>query len=306
MVARGYAHSTIVNAFENLRHLTRFLAARGITDPVHVTTELLEAFRLQMVRTPTPRGLPRRAGTINNALVAVRGFYRVLMEADLIPIDPARKLGLVKQTRRLPPPVLSPDEVARLLESIEPSTSRGARDRALFELMYSTGARVGEMVAMEVGDLDIGAHLARIRKGKGGKQRVVPFGTVAARHVENYLRWVRPELLGRSTSELLWLTLHGTPLGAYTVRKRLHVYMRGVGIEKRLTPHGLRHACATHLLERHADLRHIQELLGHASVSTTQVYTHVAIGHLKETLTRCHPRERGSLAEKDNDHGAGP
>jgi len=244
--------------------------------------------------------------TVNNALEAVRGLYRVLLELDLVPVDPARKLHLLKEPEQLPPPVLKSDEMAKLLDSIDPSTPDGGRDRALYELLYSTGARAGETVAMEVDDVDIDERMVRIRCGKGGRQRVVPFGEVAATYLDNYLRWCRPGLCRQQGRPVraLWLTARGQPIGYYTVRMRLRQYKEALGIEKRLTPHGLRHACATHLLERRAELRHIQELLGHASVATTQIYTHVSIGHLKETLARCHPRERGNLKIEDKDDGA--
>jgi integrase len=146
----------------------------------------------------------------------------------------------------------------------------------------------------------------RPRRGKGGKQRVVPFGEVAALYLDNYLRWCRPGLLRQEDRPVraLWLTTRGQPMGYFLVRSRLQRYAEALGIEKHLTPHGLRHACATHLLERQAELRHIQELLGHASVATTQIYTHVSVGHLKETLQRCHPRERANLKAEDDDDGA--
>jgi site-specific recombinase XerD len=175
-------------------------------------------------------------------------------------------------------------------------------------LLYSTGARAGETVAMEVDDVDLDERMVRIRCGKGGKQRVVRFGEVAASYLENYLHWCRPGLCRQHGRPIraLWLTMLGKPMGYFTVRARLRQYREALGIEKRLTPHGLRHACATHLLERHAELRHIQELLGHASVATTQIYTHVEVGHLKEILQRCHPRERGNLETKDKDDGPRP
>jgi site-specific recombinase XerD len=255
------------------------------------------------MRTPTRKGLPKRASTINNLLVAVKDFYRVLLELDVVPVDPARKLVLVKMPQRLPPPVLKTEEVARLLDSIEPAMPHGGRDRAMYELMYSTGMRAGELVALEVGDVDLDERMVRIRRGKGGKQRVVPFGELAALYLENYLRWIRPELCRRQrgTVPALWLSYKGEPLGYTAVGKHLRRHVAALGLGKHLSPHGLRHACATHLLDRRAELRHIQELLGHTSVETTQIYTHVSIGHLKETLKRCHPRERGNLENKDND-----
>jgi site-specific recombinase XerD len=206
----------------------------------------------------------------------------------------------MRKPQRLPPPVLKPDEMSKLLDSIDPTTPLGGRDRALYELMYATGARLGELCGMEVDDVDLDERLARIHKGKGGKQRVVPFGPVARHHLENYLRWVRPAFARKQTTRGLWLSHTGRPLPRDTIRQRLKQYMRAAGIDKRLTPHGLRHACATHLLQRRADLRHIQELLGHASVESTQVYTQVDVQNLKETLARCHPREGKTAADDGN------
>jgi integrase/recombinase XerD len=301
--ARGYSALTVKSKRICLHKFERFLVGREVGDLMKVTPAMLEDFRMEVMHTPTAKGLPPRAVTVNNALEAVRGLYRVLHELDLLPVDPARRLHLLKEPEQLPPPVLKVDEMARLLDSIDPSTPDGGRDRALFELMYSTGTRAGETTAMEVDDVDLDERMVRIRCGKGGKQRVVPFGEVAAAYLENYLRWCRPGLCRQHSRPMraLWLTMLGQPMGYFTVRARLRRYAEALGIDKRLTPHGLRHACATHLLERRAELRHIQELLGHASVATTQIYTHVSIGHLKETLQRCHPRERGNLEAEDED-----
>jgi integrase/recombinase XerD len=301
--ARGYSPTTVRSKRICLHKFERFLTSREVGDLVKVTPALLEDFRMEVMHTPTAKGLPPRAVTVNNALEAVRGLYRVLLELELVPVDPARKLHLLKEPEQLPPPVLKPDEMARLLDSIDPSTPDGGRDRALFELMYSTGARAGETAALEVDDVDLDERMVRIRCGKGGKQRVVPFGEVAALYLDNYLRWCRPGLLRQEDRPVraLWLTTRGQPMGYFVVRTRLQHYAQALGINKHLTPHGLRHACATHLLERQAELRHIQELLGHASVATTQIYTHVSVGHLRETLQRCHPRERGTVAS-DHDH----
>ena len=304
--AQGYSAATLETRRYQLRIFGRYLATREIGDPRRVTPALLQDFRMELMRMPTAKGLPRRAGSVNNTLVAVKSLYRVLMELDVVPVDPARKLGLVRMPQRLPPPVLKPDEMAKLLDSIDPSTPHGGRARAMYELMYSTGARAGEMVGMEVGDVDLDERMVRIRHGKGGKQRVVPFGEVAAMYLENYLRWIRPGLCRqqrRSLPTALWLSWRGLPIEYQTVRYDLLQHLKTLGIEKRLTPHGLRHACATHLLDRHADLRHIQELLGHSSVETTQIYTHVSIGHLKETLQRCHPRERAAEPEPPSEPG---
>jgi site-specific recombinase XerD len=296
--ARGYAASTIKAAVECLHIYERFLEAQAL-DPMRVTPGQLAEFHTEVGNSITPAGLPLRPGTINNILGAVKRLYRQLFEADVLAYDPARKLQLVKQPPRLPPPVISEAETARLLDGIDPSDGREARDRALLELMYSTGARVNETASIEVDDLDLANRTVRINKGKGGKQRVVPFGPVAAEQLDHYIRWVRPDLAGSRATRALWLTSRGTPMRPYLIRRRMERYVRQAELGRKVTPHGLRHACATHLLERHADLRHIQELLGHSSVETTQIYTRVSVKHLKKTLERCHPRERAGSDEGD-------
>lgn len=295
LCARGYSPASVYTLTAALRSFGRFLEQRQITDPLHVTPTMLDDFRAELVGLPTRKGLPRRPSSVNGTLGAIRSFYHLLYDSEVIPYNPARRLKYVRQPERLPPPVLSAAEVGKLLDSIDPTTPLCGRDRAFFEMMYATGARRGEMLGMELDDLDLGERLVRIRKGKGGKQRVVPFGAVAANHVENYLRWVRPAFARKMPSRVLWLSHTGRRWQRDVIGERLKCYLRAAGIDKRLTPHGLRHACATHLLRRKADLRHIQELLGHASVESTQVYTHLEVQDLKETLARCHPRETDPL-----------
>jgi site-specific recombinase XerD len=301
VVSRGFSERTVYMRGLQLRRFARFLAERGVTDLVRVSLGDIEAWRQELARTPTMHGLPRRASTLNNSIIAVKTFYRLLHEDDVIPHDPGRRVPFVKVPRRLPPAVLSEDEARRLLDTIDPSTPLGGRDRAIFELLYSTGVRVGELCAMDVEDLEIDRRLCRVRKGKGGKQRVVPIGQITAMQLDHYLRWVRPQLLQGRVTAALWLSRSGLRLVAETVRCLAGQYARAAGVTKKLTPHGLRHACATHLLERQADLRHIQELLGHSSVQSTQIYTHVSVKHLRETLQRCHPRERDTLEDRKDD-----
>jgi site-specific recombinase XerD len=235
------------------------------------------------------------------SVVPVKSFYRVLGELDEIAYDPARRLSLVRVPPRLPPPVMNVATVARLLDAIDPTTPIGARDRALYELLYATGMRASEVLGIEVGDLDLDERLCRIRSGKGGKQRVVPFGAVAHNHLNNYLRWVRPTFANCARGPAargVWLNPNGRRPVYETIRHRLAGHARAADVERRVMPHGLRHACATHMLENGAELRHLQELLGHSSVQTTQIYTHLSVAHLKQVLSACHPRERGAEAAR--------
>lgn len=304
--ARGFSPGTVRRRIEWLRRYLAYVAAAGV-DPLRATAEQIEAWRLELAQTPARTGLPRRSGTLNNAFVAVRSFYRLLLDADAIAYDPTRRLRHLKKPQRLPPPVVSEDEARQILDGIDPTDARGGRDRAMIEVLYATGMRVGELVGLDLDDVDVGERLCRIRRGKGQKQRVVPFGPIAAHYLDNYLRWVRPSFGPAAGERALWMNRWGRRLSEDGVRQALRKYIGRLGIDKRVTPHGLRHACATHLLERQADLRHIQELLGHSSVATTQIYTHVSIKHLKETLARCHPRERGTVrgaSENDRDRAS--
>jgi integrase/recombinase XerD len=300
IAARGYAAITQSRSILWLRRFVRYLEAAGKADLLRVTAEDVDAWRLELLSTPTKKGLPRRTTTVNNAVKNVRCFYRLLFEADVIAHNPTHKVKLAKEPQRLPPPVPTEDEIRRLIESVDPSTPLGARDRAVLELFYGTGIRVGELRMLEVEDIDLAANLCRIRRGKGSKGRIVPFGPAAAQQLENYIRWVRPGFLHGRTTTALWLNQWGLRLTEWAIRRRVIAAVRAAGITRRLTPHGLRHACATHLLEHQADLRHIQELLGHASVETTQIYTRVSVKHLRETLARCHPRERNPLWAGDD------
>jgi site-specific recombinase XerD len=293
--ARGFSTKTAEVRSRWLRWFFTYLEGRGI-DVLRASGEHIESWRLELARTPSKHGLPRRSGTLNNAFVAVKSLYRVLGDRDLIAHDPTRRLRYLKKPQHLPPPVLSVDETTKLLDSIDPASPRGGRDRAMVEVLYATGIRVGELVGLDLDDVDLGERLCRIRHGKGQKQRVVPFGSMAASYLDNYIRWSRPTFRPAPSERALWLNRWGTRLIDDGVRQALRRYLPALAIEKRVTPHGLRHACATHLLECQADLRHIQELLGHTSVQTTQIYTHLSIKHLKETLARCHPRERGRIA----------
>jgi integrase/recombinase XerD len=182
------------------------------------------------------------------------------------------------------------------VEAPDTSKALGYRDRTLLEVLYATAIRRAELLALAVGDVDLEEGLVRVERGKGGKGPVVPLTVVAAQHLEHYLRWVRPELvLRRPRERALFVSFRAWPLDTRTLGDLLIGYARTAGVQKRVTCHGFRHACATHMLEAGADLRPIQELLGHNSISSTEIYTHVSLKHLRQTYDRCHPRQRDTL-----------
>ncbi|MBC7106013.1 MAG: tyrosine recombinase, partial [Firmicutes bacterium] len=186
------------------------------------------------------------------------------------------------------PQVLTVGEVDRLLAQARPSTPTGLRDRAMLELLYATGLRVSELVELRLADVNLAQGYVRCL-GKGQRERVVPFGSVAAAHLRSYLAEVRPRLAGRR-NPYLFVNRRGRPLSRQALWKLIRKYALRAGIAKTIGPHVLRHSFATHLLENGADLRTVQELLGHADISTTQIYTHVSAAHLREVYARAHPR----------------
>ncbi|HXE79981.1 MAG TPA: site-specific tyrosine recombinase XerD [Vicinamibacterales bacterium] len=281
-VERRLADHTVVSYSRDLQHLAEFAAgqARPLTA---LSRPDLEAFARQLVA----NGLAPRS--VARAIAAVRGFYRYLTVTRLIEQNPADDLRAPRLWAVLPS-VLGPDEVERLIAQPDVSTPRGLRDRALIELLYATGLRVSELLALRSSDVNLEAgHLTC--SGKGQKQRLVPIGDEAARWVSRYLREARPRLLGRASSPRLFVNARGgaalTRSGFWRILKQ---YGRSAGITRKLSPHVIRHSFATHLLEHGADLRAIQMMLGHADLSTTQIYTHVLEARMRALYDRFHPR----------------
>jgi site-specific recombinase XerD len=246
----------------------------------------------------TPRTLRRYAATLSDRraiaatvarkLAALRAFYRALREHGEVAQNPADLIPSPKRPRNLPR-VLRPDELAALLDRIPASTPLELRDRALFEIAYASGLRAEELVTLDVAAVDFDAEELRV-EGKGGKTRIVPAGEPALRAVARYLERARPALTSGDGEPALFLSKSGRQLSTSDVRRRLRAWTRHAEVQGGVSPHTLRHSFATHLLEGGADLRAIQELLGHASISTTQIYTRVESARLKSAYAKSHPR----------------
>jgi integrase/recombinase XerD len=230
--------------------------------------------------------------TVARNLVTLRNFFRFAQIQDLIPADPSVNLESPKIRRSLPG-YLRLEEVERLLTQPDSTTALGLRDRAMLEVLYSTGLRVSELISLRVSDLDSKSGCVRCI-GKGDKERIVPVGRKALGMVDKYLREARSQLLrqakGGSINPALFVNRRGAPLSRVGVWKILSAYGRRAGLRVALTPHMLRHSFATHLLEHGADLRSVQLMLGHADISTTQIYTHVVEERLKQIYKAHHPR----------------
>lgn len=281
-VARRLAPNTLEAYARDLAALARFAASRALRIE-QLTRNDLEAFVRALVSSgQSPRSVAR-------TVACVRGFFRFLTVTRVVARNEAEDLRAPRAWPALPT-VLGVDQVDALLAAPDTATPRGLRDRALIEVLYATGLRVSELVSLKTNDLNLdGGYLTCT--GKGSKQRVVPIGREATRWVGEYLREGRGRLLGRRPSPWLFVNARrGGALSRVGFWKVLKAYGRQVGIARDLTPHVLRHSFATHLLDRGADLRAIQLMLGHADLSTTQIYTHVLESRLKTIYDTCHPR----------------
>lgn len=283
LARRGIAARTRHAYLTDLRQLGDWAGRQGLA-PGDVGVRELRRFAGVL----SERGLAK--ASVARKLAAVRAFYRELVRRGELAASPADLVGSPRRERALPR-VLKPAEVAALLDGIPASTPLELRDRALFELAYSAGLRAEELVTLDVASLDADGEELRV-EGKGGRTRVVPAGEPAWRALERYLERARPLLarVGPPNERALFLSRSGRRLSTSDIRRRLRGWTRRAALAAGVSPHTLRHSFATHLLEGGADLRAIQELLGHASISTTQIYTRVESGRLKREYALAHPR----------------
>lgn len=285
-VEKGLARNTLEAYSRDLNRLANFLKARGIRSWEESQSVHLRSY-LSWLR---GRGLGARS--IARNVVALRQLYRFLIKEEMIRENPVPSFILPGGSRKLPH-TLGRQEVQSLLTQPDPSKPLGLRDQAMLELLYATGVRVSELVLLQTHQINLQGDYVTVR-GKGSKVRMVPFGKWAREGVLKYLKEVRPKLLMGRTSPFLFLTRSGKELTRQGFWKLVRRYALAAGIEKRVTPHTLRHSFATHLLEGGADLRSVQSMLGHSDISTTQIYTHVEAKRLKEVHRKYHPRERPS------------
>jgi integrase/recombinase XerC len=291
---RGLSAHTVAAYRRDLTQFLRFAGRAGVSDVGQVEPLLLRRF-LALQRT---RGLA--ASSIARKAAALRAAFRFLARRGFVADDPAAGLGVPRGPKRLPV-VLKPRQVDRLLAGPDPADPVGLRDRAILELLYATGIRVGELCGLRLGDVDLAADTVLVL-GKGAKQRVVPFGDPARAALLDYLVNGRAAMLpdpgrpaptgpgGGRDREALFFNRRGRPMTQRDVRGMLERYRAAAGVPAGTSPHTLRHSYATHLLEGGADLRAVQELLGHVALTTTQTYTHVSNDRLRRVYEQAHPR----------------
>ncbi|KHL11210.1 UNVERIFIED_CONTAM: recombinase XerD [Mumia flava] len=290
-VERGLAANTLASYRRDLRRYSAYLEERKV-DAVTDITEGDVADFLAHLREGDEEHVALSAPSAARTLVAARGFHRFALREGIVETDVAAAVRPPSQPRRLPK-ALPVESVEALLESAgAPGTALAVRDRALLEMLYGTGARISEAVGLDIDDLDLDASQVLLR-GKGGRERVVPVGSFAADALVRYLTSVRPTLVStRTATGAVFLNSRGGRLSRQSAWAVLTKAARGAGIDRAVSPHTLRHSYATHLLDGGADVRVVQELLGHASVTTTQVYTLVTIDRLREVYATAHPRAR--------------
>ncbi len=228
------------------------------------------------------------ARTSARSISTIRRFYRWMLREGLIQIDPSAKLRSPQLSKTLPKS-LSESEIDALLDAPDTTTAYGLRDKAMLELMYASGLRVSELIGLELGQIDLRVGVIKVL-GKGNKERLVPVGEQAVEYLQKYIKSARHELACQQKSSSLFLSKHGTAMSRQAFWQIIKRYKALTGIKTAVSPHTLRHAFATHLLNHGADLRTLQMLLGHADLSTTQIYTHVATARLQELHQKHHPR----------------
>jgi len=288
----NYSTRTWQTRSSYLRGFTRFLDEVKITEVQAITAPVLADFQRWLFYQPTVHGTARATVTLNRTLTAVRGFFRFLKQEGYIGRDPTEEIEFAREPQRLPRNILTPQEARKIVETPDTSTHVGYRDRVILEVLYATGIRKLELMNLVLDDVNLEEELLRINGGKGAKDRVVPLSRVACSFLESYVKGVRPELLGKKTSNRLFVSMRGNPIARNSLGAVVEKYARLARVKKHVTCHLWRHSCATHLLKNKANLRHVQEILGHRSLATTERYLSLTITDLKEAHAKCHPRER--------------
>ena len=291
-VERGLAANTLSSYRRDLRRYVAHLSTRGIDDVVSIQEGDVLAF-LAALRTGDEDHAALGPASAARAVVAVRGFHRFCLREQIVTVDVSAAVKPPRPAARLPKALPLSDVEAILSAAGAPGTALASRDRALLEVLYGTGARISEAVGLDVDDLDLDEGTALLR-GKGGKQRIVPVGSYALEAVVDYLQASRPRLVSAARpGPAVFLNARGGRLSRQSAWTVLVKAARAAGITHEVSPHTLRHSFATHLLDGGADVRVVQELLGHASVTTTQIYTLVTVEKLREIYATAHPRALG-------------
>ncbi|NLP49175.1 site-specific tyrosine recombinase XerD [Bacillus sp. RO1] len=283
VVEKGLASNTVVSYERDLKSYLLYLnKVEEMTSLDAVTRSTI----IQFLKFLTENG--KSSKTIARHIASIRSFHQFLLREKVTTQDPTVHIDRPKQEQKLPQ-VMSLEEVQALLDSPDTTKVFGIRDKAMLELLYATGMRVSELISLNLSDVHLTMGFVRCI-GKGNKERIIPLGSMAQNAINNYIEESRSQLIKKKTTDALFVNLYGNRLTRQGFWKILKKLTKEAGIEKELTPHTLRHSFATHLLENGADLRAVQEMLGHADISTTQIYTHVTKTRMKDVYSMFHPR----------------
>lgn len=307
---KNFSPFTVRQHEQTLRFLIGYLGQKGVKNVADVRFATVEGFKAHMMAHRTRAGVPLSMNTIRGRLFVVFDWFRFLKKKGLVVRDPVADIQVPNKEHRLPVGILSEEEVRHVMAQPDLKTLIGQRDRTLMDVLYSTGARAGEVLNLRLSDIDLVKRVARIRHGKGDKERLVLLTTVAVKSIGRYLAVVRPALAQgvrptgnswktkfRTGGDLLFLSVYGGPIGRSWLAAIMSEYLRAAGVVRRVSPvHGFRHAIATHLLAHGMDIRYVQGFLGHANIDSTIIYTHVERRPLKAAAEKHHPRARRELA----------
>jgi integrase/recombinase XerD len=289
MLSLNYRQSTIDGCRKDLRHFIEWAHERGIDQPTDITRAMLESYRRHLSRLKKKNDKPLGVSTQRSRLGAVKNLFKWLCKQSLLDANPASELDLPRPEKQLPDEGLSPREIESILAVPDIADPLGVRDRAMMELLYSTGIRRGELVALNLADFNRERHTLHLRHTKGRKDRIVPIGSRALHWLERYLVEVRPRLEIGTDDTALFLSGYGSAFNPDVLGRSVSKYISQAGVSRTGGCHLFRHSCASHLLEGGADIRFIQQLLGHEKLETTAIYTEVSIQQLREVHARCHP-----------------
>ena len=289
LAARNYAASTIEHRRHALKLFFNWASERDLTRAGQITRPILENFQRWLWRYQKPDGRRMGWSTQRERIGTLKDFFRWLTRQNVIVHNPASELELPRPEKRLPQDVLTPSEIERLLAVPDINDPLGVRDRAMLELFYSTGLRRSELCGLDLSDIHTERRTIHVRQGKGKRDRIVPVGARALGWIERYLAEVRPRLCLDTRTQALFLSGYGEGFHPDVISRMVRRWLSQAGLKRKGCCHVLRHSCATHMLENGADIRFIQQLLGHRKLDTTAIYTEVSIKQLQEVHARCHP-----------------
>ena len=290
-LAEGKSRSTAKNAKAALKHLCAFLESMQVTTVAELDHDTLMAYREEVAWHVTPKGTPLSARSQSECLGHLRAFCRFIVREDWLMADPSLRIPNPKKPRPLPRAILEQKEVQAIMAQPDMRTARGQRDRVILEVLYSTAMRREEVSNLKMADVETATGYVHVRQGKGGKDRVVPLGKSVCALIDTYVAGVRDVWPNAEATDYLFLNRWGNRMGPDSVWAVVHKCVQWAGIKKPVSTHTFRHSCATHMLRNGAPIRHLQEMLGHVSLETTQIDTRITNNDMKAVHGKYHQRE---------------